>query len=554
MRLSGAQFDPSRGKPRMNYRPAFDQIMGFSNRTLESNLANSGAPPKLVDAMKNLLEVSKRKGVQDDALNLLRTYSSEIKNDITLLTIKRLAKMIETANHSDLPKLLGDCRETMRSNPSIADTVPALLTNMYTKFGPDYEKLDHNQLNRMVRKSRTRSKTTCPKDMTASMNLLIATGKFNDIPAITPHSSPIQNLTLPTVPATVQNPAKQPDYHAPEDVNSQDARLVLNKATEKFESNFVKHFTPKVQAVQEERREDPKPVEIRVENPKTSNPKVQNPNVQELKLQSITIQREVKAREFRAPEPEAKKVPLIPRHNGHANGQIARPPEKREVKQLNKDELKVIVRTALKMPDKKADQQPQPAMKPALQARKPDIPLDKQIARRPDPQKKMPSPIQENKPREEKKQIHHRARPTARQPAIQPKKEMKRPKSKVKKVLELVKEVRKRINDKKELLKKNELAKKKKAKLDKEKKLQEKKKEKLKKEKLAQKKEKQKKEKLKQEKAKTKEEKKLPLPKGKKSKKKKSKIAPELIGIFKSSRKKSYAIIQKPGTKRMTRK
>jgi hypothetical protein len=157
-------------KPIRNLRPQFESIiLGKGDATTVSS--------KLIDAKDKLITSAKEKGVENQVSGILRMFASEIKNDIVLLTLERFQHLVENTPPDRLADRLSQCAALMRENHAIADTIPEVVENIYKMSGKD--SISTDGLRRIVESGVNGSKTTCPKEISATITREHAQGAFD---------------------------------------------------------------------------------------------------------------------------------------------------------------------------------------------------------------------------------------------------------------------------------------------------------------------------------------------------------------------------------------
>ncbi len=171
-------------KPMHSYRPAFDSIILGNN--------NIQTPGKLSEALGSLLRSARDRGVEGQVSGILRTYASEIKNDIVLLTLGRLQHFVENTPVDQLPKRLDQCATLMREHHGIADTIPEVVENIYKMAGKS--SIPTDGLGKILRAGVRRSRTTCPKEISATIRTEYTQGNLDHIEGISGAAAQTQRI------------------------------------------------------------------------------------------------------------------------------------------------------------------------------------------------------------------------------------------------------------------------------------------------------------------------------------------------------------------------
>ncbi len=175
-------------KPRVNYKPVFEGIMRGSS---------SAIPERLAKPLEALIQSARSRGVEREVNEILQTYANEIKNDIVLLTIARLSKMIEKSTPQELKTRLDLTSKLMRLvPPEMADTVPELVVGIseMTGIAKSAEENFHCEPDRLLGVfgkiisagytiSKASGKGPCPEEMKAAIKTEYESGKLDGIVA-----------------------------------------------------------------------------------------------------------------------------------------------------------------------------------------------------------------------------------------------------------------------------------------------------------------------------------------------------------------------------------
>ncbi|MFZ5501504.1 MAG: hypothetical protein ACOY58_06300, partial [Candidatus Micrarchaeota archaeon] len=196
-RIAGNAEPRDSHRPRMNYKPAFENIIRSGDM--------STAPEKLVNAMKSLMASAAKNGVEREIKSILKSYASEIGNDIVLLTLRRLERLMDGTPKGQLKERLEMCSTLMREFQDAADAIPALLTgsDRITSSG----RLGMDSMRKVLRRGISKSGSLCPKEISNTIKTEFDNGRMDDIKGVAEmrRDQPMQERSCP--PAHQQTPS-----------------------------------------------------------------------------------------------------------------------------------------------------------------------------------------------------------------------------------------------------------------------------------------------------------------------------------------------------------
>ncbi|MFN7991740.1 MAG: hypothetical protein U0R44_06315 [Candidatus Micrarchaeia archaeon] len=176
--------------PVRNYRPSFESII------LSPSGGSAAVPEKLAGALEHLNSSAKEKGVEREVNHVLRVYARDVKNDIVLLTIKRLADLVDDLPSDRLRTRLSEIPQLMRQFPELADTVPELVHKTEMVLGGKGITVD--AMRKMIGRVATKSNSFCPVELFTTMKMDYESGSFDNIEGIAEaRGAAPQTATLP---------------------------------------------------------------------------------------------------------------------------------------------------------------------------------------------------------------------------------------------------------------------------------------------------------------------------------------------------------------------
>jgi hypothetical protein len=158
--------------PMKNFRPAFESIILNPKTPCE-------IPGKLAGAIDSLMSAARERGAERKVEGILRLYATSIKNDIVLLTLRRLQEVVEKTPPGRLDERLGACAQLMQEFPEAADTVPKLALRLDEMTGG--ARLSTDTMRTMMKRGFVKSRTLCPDEVSTTVKAELDSGAFDSI-------------------------------------------------------------------------------------------------------------------------------------------------------------------------------------------------------------------------------------------------------------------------------------------------------------------------------------------------------------------------------------